>query len=136
MIQDHRLHESRTALISLRIPKSVRFHKNRPELLCCGIIVRWLAAVDARPASAPRRTYEWRACAAMGAVMCRPADAADAAAVQAACRGARADAIMAAVNDRWFAETLTQVDGQPAAKSAVMFTRIAILLEVVADRRR
>ena len=72
----------------------------------------------------------------MGAVMCRPADAADAAAVQAACRGARADAIMAAVNDRWFAETLTQVDGQPAAKSAVMFTRIAILLEVVADRRR
>jgi hypothetical protein len=42
---------------------------------------------------------------------------------------------MSAVYDRWFAETLTQVDGQPADRSAVMFTRIAILFEVVADRR-
>jgi hypothetical protein len=30
---------------------------------------------------------------------------------------------------------LTQVAGQPAATSAVMFTQIAILFEVVADRR-
>src|ERR1700736_675825 len=51
-------------------------------------------------------------------------------------RSARAaDATMSAVYDRWFAEPLVQVQGAPAAKSAVMFTRIAIMFEVVADRR-
>ena len=50
--------------------------------------------------------------------------------------GARAaDAPLSALLDRFYAETLTQVAGQPAAKSAVMFTRIAILFEVVTDRR-
>jgi hypothetical protein len=51
-------------------------------------------------------------------------------------RGARqADAPLSALLDRWYAETLTQVAGQPADKSAVMFTRAAIMFEVVADRR-
>jgi hypothetical protein len=51
-------------------------------------------------------------------------------------RSAReADPPLSALIDRFHSETLVQVAGQPAAKSAVMFQRIAILFEVVADRR-
>jgi hypothetical protein len=45
-------------------------------------------------------------------------------------RAAReADALLSALIDRWWSKTLTQVAGQPAAKSATMLTRIAIMLE-------
>jgi hypothetical protein len=45
------------------------------------------------------------------------------------------DAPMAPTFGRWWAETLTQVDGQPADRSATMLVRMAILFEVAADRR-
>jgi hypothetical protein len=51
-------------------------------------------------------------------------------------RSARqADPPLSALIDRWWSETLTQVHGQPATRSTVMLTRIAIMFEVVADRR-
>ena len=42
---------------------------------------------------------------------------------------------MAGIWSTFYRETLDQVRGQPADRSVVMWTRLAILLEVVADRR-
>jgi hypothetical protein len=50
-------------------------------------------------------------------------------------KGARqADAALSAIYDRWFAETLLAIERQPAAKS-IMWSRVAILFEIVIDRR-
>jgi hypothetical protein len=46
-----------------------------------------------------------------------------------------ADPPLAALLDRWFAETLIQVDGVHPDAARLMLTRIAIMFEVVADRR-
>jgi hypothetical protein len=58
---------------------------------------------------------------------------------RARCRQAfdavREDGALSGIWHTVYRETLDQVAGQPAAKSAVMLTRIAILFEVVADRR-
>jgi hypothetical protein len=47
----------------------------------------------------------------------------------------RADIGTLALVSRWHAETLVALDGQPAAARAVMLQRMAILFEVVVDRR-
>jgi hypothetical protein len=47
----------------------------------------------------------------------------------------REDGELAGLWHRMYVETLTQVAGQPPTRSAVMLTRLAILYEIVADRR-
>jgi hypothetical protein len=47
----------------------------------------------------------------------------------------QADAPLSALFDRWWSETLVQVDGVHPDAAHVMLTRIAIMFEVVADRR-
>jgi hypothetical protein len=46
-----------------------------------------------------------------------------------------ADAALSGIWSTVYRDTFDQVAGQPAHRAAVMFTRIAILFEVVADRR-
>jgi hypothetical protein len=46
----------------------------------------------------------------------------------------RADPRSAVLYDRWLAETLLAADGQPGNLSAEMFRRMAIALEIMADR--
>jgi hypothetical protein len=53
-------HGNRTALISLGIPKLVRFHKIRPQQPFYGILI----PSGVQPSGAPSRTHGWRACAA------------------------------------------------------------------------
>ena len=48
---------------------------------------------------------------------------------------ARSDGIQAAIYDRWLADTLLAAKDQDQAIAAVMFTRLAIALEVMADMR-
>jgi hypothetical protein len=45
------------------------------------------------------------------------------------------DPPLATPRDRWSSETLVQVDGVHPDAARVMLTRIAIMFEVVADRR-
>jgi hypothetical protein len=47
-----------------------------------------------------------------------------------------ADGELSGLWHRYFVETVTAASGQPAVRSVVMWTRLAILFEVVADRRR
>jgi hypothetical protein len=46
----------------------------------------------------------------------------------------QADPRSAVLYQRWFAETLRAVEGQPSELGAEMFRRIAIALEIMADR--
>jgi hypothetical protein len=46
----------------------------------------------------------------------------------------RADPPLSVLIDRWWAETLLAADGQPTPTAAEMLRRIAIMLEVLADR--
>jgi hypothetical protein len=45
-----------------------------------------------------------------------------------------ADPRSSALFDRLYADTLTAATGQPAERSAIMFHRMSICLEVLADR--
>lgn len=53
-------------------------------------------------------------------------------AFRAACE---ADRGLSAIFQRWWAETLLAVEGQPPARAAEMFRRSAIMFEVITDRR-
>jgi hypothetical protein len=47
----------------------------------------------------------------------------------------KVDAASGALLDRWWADTLLAVEGQPTAARDVMLTRTAILFEIMSDRR-
>ena len=47
----------------------------------------------------------------------------------------RADSLSAALYDRWAAETLMHIRGQPRDRACAMLVRTAIMLEIAVDRR-
>ncbi len=47
----------------------------------------------------------------------------------------RADNLSAALYDRWAAETLMHIRGQPRERACAMLVRTAIMLEIAVDRR-
>jgi hypothetical protein len=47
----------------------------------------------------------------------------------------KADERMSAVYDRWWSETLLAIEGKPAGRRAEMLRRMAILFEILVDRR-
>ena len=48
---------------------------------------------------------------------------------------ARSDGVCAAIYDRWLANTLLATKDQDQAIAAVMFTRLAIALEIMTDMK-